>query len=732
MKSRSLRFIASIISSSLILSICCNSLYADKLDLVSEKVIEASSQDDTVYYFDPVKYTVNTGKDNGFSGDSVINANDPHSGWQLGIFSVKGFSKVIEKSNGEIIFLKNLGDQLVFDYELYQDIDCLNNDETVSIYYDKDCTDTALQVPRQDFGRGALFVKKCDYSNKTTFPVEYTSYLEAKQKNANTKAIMFEEGDYSVALDYEIEDSRNIFGATTFFGHKILPSYTNYRYAFNFKIRNSNCMAYPIDLKGNELFDGDVTSTGFKLDLAKSRYLTVDVKYLEIVNGRPVVRGDRIVKEGTEYTNEGIYTITVSNEVTGKETVMTIFVGDSPELMLYADLNRSEVVQDVIDENETKSDNANSTGTNQLNSGKDSIQLDSLDFEDSDTMSYIEGIIYRRLLDELDENYYVQNVTAIYLSQEYLDELDYNSQENVFFGYSLTELDEVFEGERYVFIPVGNETKVQLLESYGNIDIYDEMLENVVVGAGVIVVFVTVGVATYGVAPAISVCCFAGAEKGVEFALSGAAIGGVTSLCISEYETGNIDLSIDSALISASEGFKIGAVIGCAQGATEAAIALKGATLHGLTMNEAALIQRETGWDVSFISSLHSYEEYEVYRDAGLTMQTVGDTKVLAPQIDWNLIDPRTGKSNAELVAVGKNPIGADGKPVNVHHIGQLKDSPFAILTDEMHNKASGTLHWNNGGSTAEHGDAFNDAKKKIFKYLLRKQAPDLYSEVFA
>lgn len=44
-----------------------------------------------------------------------------------------------------------------------------------------------------------------------------------------------------------------------------------------------------------------------------------------------------------------------------------------------------------------------------------------------------------------------EDVSAVYVSQEYLTELAYNSQENVFFGYSLSGLDEYFQGTRYVF-----------------------------------------------------------------------------------------------------------------------------------------------------------------------------------------------------------------------------------------------------------------------------------------
>ena len=43
--------------------------------------------------------------------------------------------------------------------------------------------------------------------------------------------------------------------------------------------------------------------------------------------------------------------------------------------------------------------------------------------------------------------------------KEYLDELAFNSQENVYFGYTLSELNAQFQGEKYIFtLGENNET----------------------------------------------------------------------------------------------------------------------------------------------------------------------------------------------------------------------------------------------------------------------------------
>ena len=72
--------------------------------------------------------------------------------------------------------------------------------------------------------------------------------------------------------------------------------------------------------------------------------------------------------------------------------------------------------------------------------------------DDTTLLTYLEDTVYTNLVTELDnEMYFVENVSAIYISKEYLEEVEYNSQENIYFGYTLSELDEYFQGTRYVF-----------------------------------------------------------------------------------------------------------------------------------------------------------------------------------------------------------------------------------------------------------------------------------------
>ena len=107
---------------------------------------------------------------------------------------------------------------------------------------------------------------------------------------------------------------------------------------------------------------------------------------------------------------------------------------------------------------------------------------------------YIEDSLYQELVQKLEgDGFFVENVSAVYISQEYIDELAYNSQANVFFGYTLAELDQQFQGEKYIFtLGKNNETTVEPCTDYD--DTYDRIIHNVAVGTGLILVCVTVSV----------------------------------------------------------------------------------------------------------------------------------------------------------------------------------------------------------------------------------------------
>lgn len=268
---------------------------------------------------------VNAGHDTGFSEANPITNEDPHFGWSIGDFYVTGYTS--KAGSDEVpVFLKNTGDQVALWFELSQDINLLNGVEGLFISQDENGFDQHFQVGQTDFGRGALIVRHTDYRNAASDSIIYTDYLSAIEQGATTQVELFEEGDYEVTLDYEIkQENKFLFVPTP-------ASYDDYKISFEFKVRNGNSMAYLFDTgTGAELFDRAIAPQGFRIDTAGSHYLDIAVKR-EVMNeegsGLTEVRLNAPARDGSEFTDEGVYTITVKNPNTGESTEKRIYVGE--------------------------------------------------------------------------------------------------------------------------------------------------------------------------------------------------------------------------------------------------------------------------------------------------------------------------------------------------------------------------------------------------------------------
>lgn len=283
---------------------------------------------------------VNAGKDTGYSETNEIDKDDPHYGWSLGHFYIKGYTSQTTDANGNPVFLKNVGDKVELWFQLDQDISCLNGDSELIICEDKNGYDKYFGVSQTNFGRGTVIIRHTDYQNKPGEPVIYTDYLAALTVGAPVQVELFEEGDYEVALNYEIKDV-----GISVLGSDYLSGYDNYRIFFRFSVRNGNCMVYPFDTAtGDELTNSATTENGFYLDLARSRYLDIVIKKSvmnETSNGLVEdTRFNKPAQDGEKYTEEGVYTITVKNKYTGAETVKTIYVGTDDVLEVHANTGR--------------------------------------------------------------------------------------------------------------------------------------------------------------------------------------------------------------------------------------------------------------------------------------------------------------------------------------------------------------------------------------------------------
>ncbi len=205
----------------------------------------------------------------------------------------------------------------------------------------------------------------------------------------------------------------------------------------------------------------------------------------------------------------------------------------------------------------------------------ESVQVENLGFtslNDPNLLQYINDTVYSDLEQNFaNDDWVIDNVSCVYKSKEYLDNLAFNSKENVYFGYTLSELEDQFEGKKFVFtVNDAGETTYKEFEAYD--DTYDKVVRNVAIGTGVILICVTVSVATGGTA---SVIMAASAKTAATMALSSGAISGISQALITGIQTKDFDQTVKAAALKASEGFMWGAITGAVAGGVSEAFKAK-------------------------------------------------------------------------------------------------------------------------------------------------------------
>ena len=346
------------------------------------------------------------------------------------------------------------------------------------------------------------------------------------------------------------------------------------------------------------------------------------------------------------------------------------------------------------------------------------------ELNDPELLDYLEQNVYTGLVTELNsENYFVENISAMYVSNEYLEEAAYNTQSNVYFGYTLKELEQQFGDTKFIFtLGEDGTTTVQPWESSEeDAAVYDTAIRNVAIGTGVILVCVTVSVAASAAgAPAVSLIFAASAKTGTVVALSDGVISGVAAGVVTGIWTQDFDQALEAAAAAGSEGFKWGAIGGALTGGVQKTAGLYGASRNGLTMNEAASIQQQSQLPLDFIKNFHSMEEYEVYQKAGLQTAKVNGKWAYTQNIDWEYT--KDGITNRQRVQEGKAPLDPTGTPYELHHIGQKADSPLAILSNADHHGNDKILHPKTTDSEIDRA-AFAVQKREFWKSLLEQAA---------
>ena len=383
-------------------------------------------------------------------------------------------------------------------------------------------------------------------------------------------------------------------------------------------------------------------------------------------------------------------------------------------VMIFLTACSSQVNSNVQNVSETVQE------TGSKNQGPD-ITIKGLD--DEALIGYVEDNIYSTLIKELDsEDYFIENVEAVYYPKEYIEALASNSQSNRYFGFTSAELNEQFKGTRYVFtLGEDGQTVVVPMETVSD-DVFIKAMENVLIGIGVILICVTVSIVAAPAAPAVAMIFAASASTGTAFALESGGIGFAAAAIAKGYETENFEQAMRAGAKAGSEAFKWGAITGAVVGGVSEGASLYGAAKQtNFTMNQYARIQKESGYPLDVIKEFHNMEEYQVFRDAHLQPRMVGNRSALVKtDIDLTKIDAK-GRTNLERMRQGLAPQDSNGLSYELHHIGQKKDGTLAILTQAEHDNPAihGFLQRTEAHAAGTNWDAERQAFWKAFAALV-------------
>lgn len=342
-----------------------------------------------------------------------------------------------------------------------------------------------------------------------------------------------------------------------------------------------------------------------------------------------------------------------------------------------------------------------------------------LDVLEPGALTTLEEQIYAELVLQLDStDYFVDHVEVTYISNEYLEELEFNSQANIYFGYTLEQLNEFFEGKQFIFT-LGEDGQTVVQELVQQENHFSEIVKNLAIGGGVILVSAVVICAIGPEAVTFSTVMGCAVDLGtgptVKF------IGSVLRSVIANRNAENLGQLVQETALAGSENFKWGVLGGSLKKAAGTAFSLLSQPSNGLSAEECAQIQQESGLPLDFIKNFHSMEEYRVYRDAGLEGQKVDGQWAFTRDIDWDFLDDQ-GRTNAQRVREGLSPLDPWGESYELHHIGQRTDSPLAILTSREHEDFFSALHSNTGeteGEQPSQGSEWTQQRRNFWKTLL-------------
>lgn len=220
---------------------------------------------------------------------------------------------------------------------------------------------------------------------------------------------------------------------------------------------------------------------------------------------------------------------------------------------------------------------------------KEKKPLFNLSFDDEGRKKIAEDV-YLATLESVDSSEYtIAGVDVVYLSEEYIDELVYNTRENEYFGYKLSFLDEHFEEQPYVFtINDKGDTVVRRQEALEMDEIGLDVLRNVATAAGVIAItYYLIPLAPAGSVIAVT---FAGAaENAILYTEIAGAIGAIGGAIAAANKEGADTTDILKGMaLNGSKGMKVGAIGGVISAAAMNTLPIENMTLPKMTGAELA------------------------------------------------------------------------------------------------------------------------------------------------
>ena len=126
---------------------------------------------------------------------------------------------------------------------------------------------------------------------------------------------------------------------------------------------------------------------------------------------------------------------------------------------------------------------------------------------------------------------------------------------------------------------------------------------------------------------------------------------------------------------------------------------------HIAKLNEKNRIGRQSKYSTDVNEYVSTTKELKVYQNENLEEDKINDRMILKNNdINLNFKDVK-GRTNLDRMKKGLAPLDEDGRPYNLHHIGQKADSPLAELKDNVHKKNDAVLHDKNIPTEVHGGD---------------------------